>query len=197
MKYPILNALFLNALHMALEKYNTCRHNTNSHNLLSLDPEVVEREMNFTITEFCFNGDPKAPLNYVLGQLMLVTSRYEVGTANVVGQLLHMSMQADSCYERDIESVYMRRIMTAASTVAKLMIGEAKFGMRANLIAELATRILLGCALNNAPETELRYARPLAALQIPGHMSEEILQEALDRVLKIEAMWLEETLHLV
>lgn len=192
MKYHVLDLSFLASLQLGIERYLTCKRNIDPVNLLSLDPEVVEREMAFTLAEYGFNGDPKAPFNYVLSQVLNGTSRLDAGNANVVGQLMLASLKADGCYERDIEDVYMSRIAAAASQLAKLLIGESKESMRACIISEVTSRTLFSCGLNNTPRTEDRYHKHLAVFNLNATLDAEIMTAVMDRIAKIEAMFLAE-----
>lgn len=192
MKYHVLDLSFLASLQLGIERYLTCKRNIDPVNLLSLDPEVVEREMAFTLAEYGFNGDPKAPFNYVLSQVLNGTSRLDAGNANVVGQLMLASLKADGCYERDIEDVYMRRIAAAASQLAKLLIGESKESMRCCIISEVTIRTLFSCGLNNTPRTEDRYHKHLAVFNLNATLDAEIMTSVMDRIAKIEAMFLAE-----
>jgi hypothetical protein len=192
MKYHVLDLSFLEALQLGIERYLTCKRNITPINLLSLDPEVVEREMAFTLTEYRFNEDVKAPFNYVLSQVMNNTSRIDAGNANVIGQLMLAALKADGCYERDIEDVYMSRVATAASSMAHLLTGESKECMRACIISEVTIRTLFSCGLNNTPKTEDRCHKHLAVFNLNATLDAEIMTSVMDRIAKIEAMFLAE-----
>lgn len=178
-----LNIEFVAALGLGLEKIKTCNSNSRTRNLLSRDPEVVERELQFTITEFGFNGDDKAPLMYVLSTLIHKLEWKNVGAS---AALLDIHDQANANVLLGIEDIYMARIATSAKLVYNQLQPTSGDMCRRSIYLDLTIRTLMSCAVVQDPEWEIYFTRHWDNLRLPEEYlndTKQFVEEALNKLM--------------